>query len=122
MKINKKVVSLIAVGAILLPSLAFAQDPSLTNLQSMALGVKRIVEILIPVVFGLGVLAFFWGLVKYLFGDDHDKDQAKKTMLWGVVAIFVMAAIWGLVRFLGDTFGVDTDATATPASQVVPKL
>ena len=86
----------------------------------MANGIRAIVDILIPVVFGLGVLAFFWGLVRYLFGSDHDKEQAKKTMLWGVVAIFIMAAIWGLVRFIGQTFGVSTDTGAPQAENLNP--
>jgi hypothetical protein len=111
------------IGAtLLLPVLTFAQATTgrLSVIENMAGSVRTIVQILIPVAFGLGILAFFWGLVKYLFGSDHDKDQAKKTMLWGVIAIFVMASIWGLVRFIGTTFGVDPNAAVPQAENLSP--
>lgn len=114
MKINKKLGALAVVGLSLLPMAVFAQDTNLTTLQNMARGVQNIVNVLIPVVFGLGILAFFWGLVRYLFGSDHDKDQAKKTMLWGVIAVFVMASIWGLVRFLAGTLGLQNNEAVSP--------
>ncbi len=121
MKINKKLGAVLG-GVVLavLPLAVFAQDSNLTTIRNMATAIRNIVDILIPVVFGLGVLAFFWGLVKYLFGSDHDKEQAKKTMLWGVVAIFVMSAIWGLVRFLGTTFGVNVDSGAVDINAINP--
>jgi len=28
-------------------------------------------------------------------------------MIWGLVALFVMVSVWGLVRFIGDAVGVD---------------
>ncbi len=110
-----KKLALIASLALALPLVSFAQDPGLTTFQSMVAGIGRIVSSLIPIVFALGVIAFFWGLVRYLFAADHDKDQAKKTMLWGIVAIFVMASVWGLVRFVQTTFGVTgSNAPITP--------
>lgn len=101
--------------SLLLPMLTFAQATAgrFTVFENMAGSLKTIVSVLIPVVFGLGILAFFWGLVRYLFGSDHDKDQAKKTMLWGVVAVFVMASVWGLVRFIGESFGLNPTGPTT---------
>ena len=108
---------LILASSLLLPAVAFAQDTSLTNLQQIATGIGDIVNILIPVAFALAILFFFYGVALYIFGGEHDKDVAKKRMLWGVVAIFVMASVWGLVTFLGDSLGLgpntqpDTDVT-----------
>ncbi|HEY4480387.1 MAG TPA: pilin [Candidatus Paceibacterota bacterium] len=121
MKINKKLGALAVVALATLPFVAFAQDTNLTTLTNMATGIRNIINILIPVVFGLGILAFFWGLVRYLFGSEHDKEQAKKTMLWGVIAIFIMASIWGLVRFLAGTFGVQNTPPTQPG-QVIPTI
>jgi hypothetical protein len=68
------------------------------------------VNLLIPIVFAVALLVFFWGLVMYIFGKEDDKAQAKKTMIWGVVALFVMASVWGLVAFIGSAVGVGQDA------------
>ena len=117
-----KKLALIASVALALPLVSFAQDPALSTVRNMVNAVQGIVNVLIPIVFGLGVLAFFWGLVRYLFAADHDKDQAKKTMLWGIVAIFVMASVWGLVRFIGSTFGVNSDNTPISPDVNLPNV
>src|SRR3990167_3133070 len=98
----------ISVLALLLPSIAFAQN--LTGFETLVRNIGKIVNLAIPIIFAIAILGFFWGLVKYIFGSEHDKEAAKKTMLWGVVAIFVMASVWGLVRFLGSTVGIDDNS------------
>ncbi len=35
-------------------------------------------------------------------------------MIAGIIALFVMAAVWGLVGVLANTFGVQTGGAATP--------
>lgn len=105
----KKLISF-GIVALALPVLAFGQQ--LGNVESLAQSIGRIVNVLIPIVFALAMLFFFWGLAMYIFGGEHKADQAKKTMIWGVVAIFVMAAVWGLVAFLGDALGIDTGGQA----------
>jgi hypothetical protein len=37
-------------------------------------------------------------------------------MIWGVIALFVMVSVWGLVNLLGDTFDIDqTDTINVPS-------
>jgi len=98
----------LTVAALALPVVTFAQD--LTNLKTLVGSIGDIVNLIIPILFAIALLGFFYGLVMYIFGAEQNKDQAKKTMIWGVVALFVMASVWGLVRFLGEAVGVDQDA------------
>ena len=97
----------ISVLALLLPSIAFAQN--LTGFETLVRNIGKIVNLAIPIIFAIAILGFFWGLVKYIFGSEHDKEAAKKTMLWGVVAIFVMASVWGLVRFLNTALDINQE-------------
>lgn len=64
------------------------------------------IELLIPLVIGLAVLLFLWGMVKYVSaGGDPDKiTEARNYILFGVVALFVMLSVWGLVAILVHTF------------------
>jgi hypothetical protein len=58
---------------------------------------------LIPILVGLAVALFFWGIVKYLWsaaGDIKAHEEGRKMMAWGVIAIFVMVSIWGIVAIL----------------------
>ncbi len=64
---------------------------------------------LVPIVMVLALLYFFWGLAKFILaaGNEGAKAEGKNIMIWGVVALFVMVSVWGLVAFLQDTFGVN---------------
>ena len=75
-----------------------------------------IVQTLIGVVIGLAVLVFFWGLVKYIANanDPEKAKEGKSIMIWGVVAIFVMASVWGIVEFLRNQFGIDGGEVDVP--------
>ncbi len=99
------------------PALAFAQD--LGNLSRLLTAVGRLVSLALPIVVALGLLAFFWGLVRYIFSES--KEEGRSLMIWGVVAIFVMVSVWGLVRFIGNAFGVEQGGSApVPTVQGLP--
>lgn len=107
----------LTVGALLLPLTSFA---ALGNIDGLITDIGNIVNKVIPIIFAIALLGFFYGLVSYIFGSENNKDQAKKTMIWGVVALFIMASVWGLVRFIGDAVGVDQD-TAPTVDPLIPK-
>jgi hypothetical protein len=98
------------VGALALPIVSSAQQ--LTNLETLVQSIGRIVNLIIPILFALALLGFFYGLVKYIFGKEDDKAAAKKTMIWGVIALFIMASVWGLVSFVGSAVGIDQNTNA----------
>lgn len=68
----------------------------------------------------LAVVAFFYGLANFILisGDEKKRDGAKSIMIWGVVGMFVMVTIWGILGFmqatLGNTTGVGTVDIVTP--------
>lgn len=101
----------------LAPALASAQ--TLGNLETLVRSIGRLIDLALPIVVAIALLAFFWGLVKFIFaqGDETAKTDAKKTMLWGLVALFVMVSVWGLVRFIGNALGVQQGDTI-----VVPRV
>ena len=90
----------------LAPALAFAQ--SLGNIETLITSIGRVVALALPIVVAIALLVFFWGLVKYIFaqGNEESKADAKRIMLWGVIALFVMVSVWGLVRFIGNALGI----------------
>lgn len=90
----------------LTPAFVFAQ--SLGNLQTLVQSIGTLVGLALPIVVGLALLAFFWGLVKFIFaqGNEEAKTDAKKIMLWGLIALFVMVSVWGLINFIGTAFGI----------------
>jgi len=93
------------------PAFAFAQ--SLGNIETLIESIGRLVGIALPIVVAIALIAFFWGLVKFIFaqGNEEAKADAKKIMLWGLIALFVMVSVWGLVKFIGTAFGIPEGGT-----------
>lgn len=64
----------------------------------------------------LAVVAFFWGIVQFIWGKSQGSgDKAKvgqEFMGWGLLALFVMFSVWGIITFfqrqLGGDFGRTT--------------
>ena len=65
-----------------------------------------IISTLIPLVIALAILFFFWGLAKFILYADNDekRKEAKSIMIWGVIALFVMVTIGGIIALLSDSF------------------
>lgn len=96
MKKNFSKVSIVSV-ALFAPAVAFAQE-GLINLLGK---VQNLIQMVIPILIGLALLAFLWGILNYLFSKN--KDEAKTFMIWGIIALFVMTSVWGLVSILRNT-------------------
>ncbi len=101
------------IGALLFsPALAFAQSSGrFGNIRALLEALADIVNFLIPAVAALALLYFFYGLAKFILNrkdNPEGQDEAKGIMIWGIVALFVMVSVWGLVRFIGDALGIGT--------------
>jgi hypothetical protein len=73
------------------------------------------------VLVGLALVFFLWGLAKFILvaGNEKKIAEGKNLMIWGIVAIFVMVSIWGIVNILQGTFGVQTPASSCAMDQVL---
>jgi hypothetical protein len=88
------------------PTLALAQ--TLGNFTTLVGAVRGIINTLIPMAFAVALLVFFWGLAKFILsaGNEDAKETGKRIMIWGIVALFVMASVWGIVAFIGSALGI----------------
>lgn len=79
-----------------------------------------------PILLSSAVLAFFFGLVMFIWkGREDEKSRAgwMKFMGFSLIAIFAMVAIWGIVAFIGSTIGIGNPSSLpTPALPVTPKV
>lgn len=109
---------LVGAGALYaLPMLAFAvADTGLSTLAELIRGVGGIINLLIPLVAALALLYFFWGLAKFILaaGDEGEREKGKSIMIWGIIALFILASVWGLVNFLGDVFDLENTEVTFP--------
>jgi uncharacterized membrane protein YidH (DUF202 family) len=98
----------------LTPVIAFAA----TTGQDVLDDIGDLIGLATPIVVGVALLFFFIGLAKYILntGKEDEKEKGKNIMIWGIIALFVMVSVWGLVNLLGDTFDIDnTDTIDVPS-------
>lgn len=90
------------LGTLILFVLPLVSCAQLTQTGGLILSAKGIINTLIGIVGALALLVFFWGLVKYIAnaGDEKAKAQGRNIMVGGVIALFVMFSVWGIIRFL----------------------
>lgn len=81
-----------------------------------------IINILMPMVVALTVLALMWGLFQYVRGGAEEKEKGKSIMIYGIIAIAVMVSVYGLVRILQNTFGIGSTQQVTIPSVTIPTL
>lgn len=65
----------------------------------------------IPLIFAIAFVAFIWGAVQFLVigaGDETKRTKGKQLMIWGIIGLVVMLGVWGIVKIVGGTFGVNT--------------
>jgi len=106
---KKVIYSLLAFG----PVLALADNGTgISYLTSWVTGFGTIVKLLIPIMFGLAIVYFFWGMIKFISaaGDAEKAKEGKSIMIYGVIAIAVMASLYGLIAWLTGIFGVGAGA------------
>ena len=112
---KKKILALVALLAIT-PSIVMAQATNLGYFTGLVSQIKGILNALVPVLIVAGVVYFLWGVLQFVSaGDDEEGRKAgRNRMIHGVIAIFVMASIWGLVGLLGTLTGVGVGSVITP--------
>jgi len=66
---------------------------------------RYIVSPIIVLLIALAVVIFIWGVVQYIRGADDEKERTlgAQHMLWGVVGIFIMVAVYGFINFIQTT-------------------
>ncbi len=108
MKKFSKYISLLAL-ALVIPQLAFAftctAQPG--TIGAIICTVVGILNILMPALVLFATVYFIYGVVKYMTASEPEaQGEARSMMIHGIIALFVILSLWGLVRVLQKTFGL----------------
>ena len=117
MKLITKITGIIGSVALLLPTLVFAAPSEVTGIldtlqHCWCISANRN---------GFGGTSLLWGLAKYILaaGNEESKASGKTIMIGGIVALFVMTSVWGLVGWLGGAVGLGNDR-APNSGDIIP--
>jgi hypothetical protein len=98
--------TLIAVALYVFPAVVFAQTAG-NNLASLISFAGDMLNRLIPVLIAAALVIFFWGLVQYI----RTHKGGKEVMIAGLVGLFIMVSVWGIIRIAQNTLGVSNQGT-----------
>ncbi len=90
--------SLLLLSLLILPAFASAAAP--TDFKSLVGSFLSIINLIIPVLFGLSFLVVLWGIANAWIiggGDETKVKKGKDILLYGVIGLVVMSGVWGIV-------------------------
>lgn len=92
-----------------MPFAASAQTDAESILESLG----TLINLATPIVVALALLFFFWGLATFILsaGNEEKRKEGRGIMIWGIIALFIIVSIWGLIRVVQETFNLETSTT-----------
>jgi hypothetical protein len=119
----KSILHIVFVSVLLVPFVTSAQTVDVGYVSTWINEIATLIGQLIPLLIAIAVLFFIWGLVTFIASADDEaaRAAAKTKMIWGVVALFVIVGVWGLVGLLQTFTGID-DTTAASAGPEIPAI
>ncbi len=71
---------------------------------------------LIPLIIGLAVVGFLYGVLRYIYsgGDEEKRAEGIRFITYGLVGLAVMTTVWALVGVIS--------VTVTGSSPIVPQI
>ncbi len=93
-----------------LVSMAQIGEPASGGVQGIVDFINAVLAAVVPIIFALAIVYFFWGLAKFIrsAGDPEAQAEGKSIMVWGIVTLAVMISIYGLITWLRDSAGFTT--------------
>ncbi len=95
--------ALIPATVLLLPLAASAQGAPQT-LSELATIVVKLISAATVVLVALAIVVYFWGIFYNMSNfTEGNREQMRAYFFWGIVALFVMVSIWGILSLLSQT-------------------
>ncbi len=68
----------------------------------------NILDPIVLLLFSLALLYFVWGVIKFIANADDPTERGvgKSTMIWGVIGMFIMFGVWGIVALIQGSLGI----------------
>lgn len=122
---KKFFVSLLALALIAVPFVAFAQSPQ----PDFSYADRWVIQIIsysqkaVTFLMVIATLWFIWTVISYIrVKEAKDAEEKKKAMLRGIIGLFVIVGIWGIIRIISSTLGVSGGSLNTNDTPCPPGM
>jgi len=85
----------------MLTSVAYAVEniPILSKINT------EIVNPIIQLLIAAAVVVFIYGMIQMVRGEDDARNAGKRHALWGIIGIFIMVSVFGILNVICNTIG-----------------
>lgn len=99
-----------------IPLIVSAQAPDPQSVNTVLTNFLALLTIVIKILISSAFVVFGWGVVKFIFTANDPKkiEQAKYIMLLGIIGIFVLASMGGIIIFIKTYFGIPDNSPIQP--------
>ena len=75
-----------------------------------------LIKLVVPFLFSLATVAFIWGVFQYYLNPENEekRKKGKSFIIGGLIALFVMLSMWGIVKILTGTFNIQNTIPQLP--------
>lgn len=89
-------------------AMAAIQNEKPATFTAIVCKIKELILYSVPFFVALAVVLFLVGLAKYVGNGDNEEKRTEgtKLMVYGILGLFVIVAVWGLVSIVTGTFGI----------------
>ncbi|HBT81470.1 hypothetical protein A2757_00075 [Candidatus Giovannonibacteria bacterium RIFCSPHIGHO2_01_FULL_48_47] len=92
---------------------------------SLELIIGRITTLLnsvLPILFLLATVVFLWGVILYITagGDEEKRKEGRNYIIYGLIGLFVMVAVWGIVNVMIGFFFPGGAPITPPPIPIIP--
>lgn len=105
----------IGYSLLLLPDLALAQGNG-QNARALAAYLSRLInQRLIPLFIAMALAYTIYSVVTFIAADleSQKREEKKQQIFWGIIGLFVIVSIWGLVAVISNSFNIFAGGTLT---------
>lgn len=116
----------IAIVASVAPVLALAQTQStvpaggalttITNINQLTNRALGIGDTILYILVAVSVIYIVWNVVQYMIkpNGSESRKEAGLAILYGIIGLFVIVSVWGLVGILTNSFKTDPNRQPIP--------
>lgn len=72
------------------------------TVEGIVLRINSFLNLIIPVLFFIATIVFLWGVILYITsgGDEEKRKEGRVYIIYGLIGLFVMVAVWGIVNIM----------------------
>src|SRR3989338_3493022 len=112
---KNKIKKLIIISAGFLPIMALAVTDIKTGIIDK---LAAIFNSIIPLLMVAATVFFLWGVLQFVTsgGDEDKRKEGRDHIIYGLIGLFIMVAVWGLVGAIQGTFELTDSTINLPSS------